>query len=387
MRHSKRLAILSLLAICLAFWAALTRPPLQAPAYQRPLEAYLQKVAPGSQVQVLQSDPLHLLVTTQGTRTQRLLLELELHALLREIPENNLLVVEGRPPWRPNRQLLWLGAFICAILPVASLLRPKPQDQGARKVAVILTSYPPEFRAACLRLLKPYQVLAVNRALTQIAKISYAERAKILIAFKVELVHAGRSSELPDARLAAQILDRDYLCEPPGPQPIPNYLPKGARRRRRIYACEHCDAVFIDPDSLQRHQLTHPPRRKPRLLLAAALILLAAATHFWPTRSTHLTLPEARPLSQNQQTVIKECEQLISGLLVLQTRDHLVLACPPADMPMLQSISNEFSRESIMLRPLAPGPCRWLPAAELALALLLASSTCYARRARALPTP
>lgn len=382
MRHSTRLAILSLLAICLAFWAALTQPPLQAPAYQRPLEAYLEKVAPGSQVQVLQSDPLHLLVTTQGTRSQRLLLDIELHALLREIPENNLLVVQGRPPWRPNRQLLWLGALICAILPVAGLLRPKPHDQGARKVAIILTSYPPEFRAACLRLLKPNQVLAVNRALSQIAKVSYAERAKILIAFKVELVHAGSSSEHPEARLAAQILDRDYLCETPGPQPIPNYIPKGARRRRRIYACEHCDEVFIDPDSLDRHQLTHPPRRKPRLLAAAALILLAAATHFWPTPSTHLTLPEARPLSQNQQTVIKECEQLISGLLVMQTRDHLVLACAPADMPMLQSITNEFSRGHVLLRPLAPSPWRCLPAAELALALLLLAGP---RRGRKLP--
>lgn len=61
--------ILTLVLICLVLGAALPRQPFQAPAYQRPLLAYLDKVAPGSSVQVLQTAPLHLLVTIHPGRS------------------------------------------------------------------------------------------------------------------------------------------------------------------------------------------------------------------------------------------------------------------------------------------------------------------------------
>jgi hypothetical protein len=359
--------ILTLVMLCLALGAARTGQPFQAPAYQRPLLAYLDKVAPGSSVQVLQTAPLHLLVTIQGDQIQRRLLELDLRSLLSEFPQGSLLVVGARPPRKPIPQVLWLGVLIAPLLP--HLLRARSTlDQGARKAAVILEAYP-EFLPACLALLKSDQLQAIHVA--QTSNLSYSERAKILSAFKAELAHS-RSS---DPQVAAQILERDYLSGIPGPQPIPNYLSKRAKTRRRLYSCQRCGEVFVDQESLRRHELGHPPRLHRRILLGAALLLLAAATHFWPSPSTHLALPGAGQLSPTQQAVLQECERLVPGLLVLQARNQLMLVCPAADMPRLQSILNQDSPGPLTIRPLAPITWAWLPGAELALGLLLLASS------------
>lgn len=382
--------MLVLLSVCLSMLALDSSrhcPPTQELAYQRPIQAYLRATWPGSQVQILQSAPLRVLVTVPNDPTP---VRVDLNQVLAELPETSRLVIQGQSPWRSEPEMLWAGALIAGLVSLAGLIRlpkptPRPHQQALRQACIVLSEFPIEYRDNCLKSLKAAQAGWLKKGLEALKSVTEAERQRVKVAFHVEVAHMRRQSGTPkdhsppDHQLTARILQQNYLSGGPGPQPVTkeNPLRRSSRSRRRIFACEVCDEVFIDEEGLRRHEPTHlgkplilPPQWN-RVRAGIGLTLLAAFTylHPWPARPTQLVLPQARDLSVREQTLVDQAEQLAGGnLVVLRTQTRLVLACSPLDQPALQSLVEQYS-PGVLVRPVAPTPWRWLPAAQLVLGL------------------
>ncbi|MBN9417261.1 MAG: FHIPEP family type III secretion protein [Candidatus Eremiobacteraeota bacterium] len=438
-RHSA--LVLSLLALLLAIPALRTQRPTPTPqqlAYQKPLNQFVSRLCPGSEIQVLSTQPLRLVGMIHAGPTRRFEVETSLHNLLG--PEAQVLLLPGRAPWRPNPDLLWagvaaLGAFptflllqsaarslrakirprrswalapavlgagvLCLgwplwlLLPglfalLAAMRRTAPHKQrGLREAAIYLMSRPPEFTAACLKLFKPYQVEQLTRTIGLLEAVSSAERARVLSAFQVEVSYTYRLLGLKlggkvDPALAVRILTDKYL-QPTHKVPT---ITIPVRGRRKIYSCPTCDEVFVDVDSLQRHQLHHLParRRSGHLRVAAGLLVLALFTSAWflTGRSvSQLALPGSQPLAAPQVQALAEAQQIAprAQLLIVSGRGGTILAAPNADLRRVQPI---LGMPAIAL----PGAGGWLwwVGGQLALAAGLVAAS-RPKKAAAPPPP
>ncbi|MFN8610009.1 MAG: FHIPEP family type III secretion protein [Vulcanimicrobiota bacterium] len=375
------------LCLCMALTLARPEPPPspQALAYQRPLSAYLEAVSPGSQLQILQEEPLHLLVTTPG---QPQLLRQELQVLLGELPPDGVLVVPGRASWRPSPTPFWIGSLVCALLALPMPRRKsKPDPKGIRQACIVLQNSPGLFEQCRPHLKRPH-VRLLSEQLAKLPRVPYPEVQFALSGFRVQVSHSMRRlglegpNDRPDPVVAAQILEETYLSG--GPGPLPAVTVKSSRPRRRIFSCPVCDEVFIDEESLRRHQTSHEsfqqashnprPRLSHRAGAGLALLFLSGLIYFCPRPhwTTQLSLPDPRPLSQREQAVIAEAQKLVSGrLLVLRSRNILVLAAGSSEQPMLESIVNQYAPGPVWVRTLPPSGWRFFPTLPFGLGLLL----------------
>lgn len=419
------LTLLALLLAIPALQANRLKLTAEQQAYQRPLTQMLARTFPGSEIHVLSTRPLRLVGTINAGPAQRADLEASLRLLLNPA---QCLLLPGRAPWRPQPEALWAGVALLAAFPLLQALRtlgrylkskvrlpegrwrragcfspaillagilclgwpfwtllpgllgllaclprrpqlklPTPSGQRLREVAVILMTYPPDFRAHCLKLLK--------LKLSKPPAISPAEQATIMAGFSIALkrvramLGGNRAGLETDPALVARVLEQCYL-KPPEPVELPaSFATSRVRSRRKIYSCVDCDEAFSSQESLRRHQVSHISRRpsKWRLWSAAALLVLAAVTTVFSLNyrtSSRLTLPGAQPLSASEERAISEVEQLFprADLLLIQGRDGLVLAAPPQ--------VQDLGCFHVLPLP-ARQSWRWLVGTELGLCLLL----------------
>lgn len=447
-RHA--VLVLTLLAFLLAIPALRDQRSQLSPeqqAYQRPLTQLLDRTFPGSEIHVLSTRPLRLVGTINAGPNRRAQLESSLRTLLNP---DQCLLLPGHAPWRPLPETLWAGVTVLAAFPVLRALRnlgarllgkfrppgrrlrqaccfspavlaagvlclgwplwtllpglvgllaclPRrveteapvpPSRQRLREASVILMSYPPDFYAQCLGLLKLEHMQALKKVISKLPPTSAAEKATILAEFSVEtmrvrqLLGVHQSTQQADPALVARVLEERYLVNQP------TFTPRaGSPRRRKIYSCPACDEVFIDEESLRRHETTHvaPPRLASRRQKGAAVLLvLAAATTAIGLNyrtSTRLVFPGARPVTALEQQALTEIEQVFphANLLLLQGPGGLVLAAPARVQPFLNA-----NIQTLSVPPRQTW--KWMVGIQLVGALLLLARR-PAPSARLLPVP
>lgn len=369
-RLSKKLrmlvALLALLALGLAFPAnqavrqERSQPP-EALALQRPLSSFLQQVCPGSQIQVLATQPVHIVATVNGSPERCAQLEGFLRELcaLDTARGDSLILIPGHSPTRWSLSNQFQLIFLLALLPLLLalqqvgcwllacprlLVRPRTgASQGnLQEAAHLLASLAPEVSAKCLSRLGQKQADQLTEAARQLPSLSLLQRAGLAARFAANLertrlrLGANKTAGPPDPDLIARTLSDCYLPAPAQQSPT---------------------LAVHQPPPAELASEPKFPRPKRVLWVAAASILLSA----WAASSApgfqRIRLPQAQ--SQNAETLIEAARLANLDRLVVVEGQRLTLLCSsPTDFPQLQQLaaSVRFDRAGVQLLQLPSAP-------------------------------
>lgn len=401
--------------------------PAETIAFERPLSDFLEQACPGSRLQVLSPYPLRI-VGTLNCSPQRCT---ELEDALRQVCEieasrgDSLSLVTGHVPAATNlcTQLLclallasipallllqqiacWLtraavpclrfspavalAGVLCLGWPLWSLvptllillaLMPRSRslviENGLEEAAILLKFLPSELAAECFKRLGSNRMYRLTGVISRLPMISPVRHSQVRARFDHHVKLARRrlgvkGSGAPDPDLMVRTLTDFYLPAAP-PATKPTAALGRSRSRRKIFSCLVCDEVFIDEDSLCKHeQAAHGPgpevgqktRNKPLALLISGLFL-SLILQLPGAHSRPMTLPNALPNRQAAQRLI-EISRLVNRDMLLVEGPNTTLVAVRGDVhsmqPLLQSAGLGFAK----ILQLPPPPSRlwtWLP--------------------------
>jgi hypothetical protein len=433
---------------------------------ETPAADFLSRIYPNSHLEVVQEFPLHVVVTadTNATTLERLGPALRHLYNIEEFGGEQLLVVPGRPPfyWSDHRRLalgvtlagllfllpglvsgfrtlrrIWsnrsgiapsfepargrwrrkllrglgllclLSGLLLQWLPLWSIIpllvfrllgRPamnveRPRLLGATLVAVVLSCYKRRVVEEILAAMPEREREESRRLLAHGALQSGLLRRQALAYFAHRLAQENGHFSSDGARFAA-VLSREI--------PFPASTTPG-RKRRQIYTCPTCEEVFIDEESLGRHQKTHlpplvvsPPRPGPgritggrlaKALVALGLLLATGAASF---EMVTLLQRIPRPDPSLSQWLQNDLHALVSSpiqVAVLEREGEVsaLVAADSALHPLIQSraVALGMNPHRLFCLPLENQPTPlWPWAGVLLLAVPLQRAWAELRRRR-----
>lgn len=419
---------LSLLLLALSAWALPRAFRLHQTTTIRSLEApaaaFLAQVCPNSHLEVVQEFPLRMVVTAEAEEARLRQLEPALRHLygIETLRGEDLLVVPGRPPFYWSDHLSLAGAVALAAL---LLMLPGLQSfaQALARLWRNRPVSPPRYRLAGGRLRRMARRLwakptprrgpsGVPRPpvhgwvliLNILSCYPKAVVEEILAAMPEREREEGRRRLLSKGASSPAILRQClhyFAAQLAGHEPVPAggdaalfaavlvaeiHRAGTFRGRRRIFSCPVCDEVFMDEESLRRHELTHgssaqpvapvrqvpaPPRapgsarRKPsRLskgLLFVALAVLTGFTSYGLARRVQSTQP-VRGLASWLKDDLKSLVDSPTVVAVME-REGKLSALVAADAP-LHSLIRERAR-ALGLEPAHVLCLDWEPTSAL----------------------
>ena len=243
----------------------------------------------------------------------------------------------GWPLWSLVPSLLILLALLPRSKPAPEV---GPIENGLEDAAVLLMSLSPEVAAECFKSIGTDAMHEITRVISKLPKNSPVHRSQVWARFERHLGVVRRrlgvkASGKPDPDLIVRTLTDFYLPAAPPPKPTVFVDMNSANRvqfvqrrsRRKIFSCPTCDEVFIDEDSLRRHEKAahgtqsfapapkpahgppssapapKPARKWPKkpLVWLAAWALFAVAFQLPHQRVQHIALPNALPNAQTAE--------------------------------------------------------------------------------------
>lgn len=317
----------------------------------------------------------------------------------------------GWPLWSLVPSLLLLLALLPRSKPRTEL---SPLENGLEDAAILLMSLSPEVAAECFKRIGMDEMHKITLVISKLPKITPVHLSRVQARFDQHLKVVRRrlgvkASGAPDPDLIVRTLTDFYLpaAPPPKPTAVADRTPGTRvtptrtrnRARRLIFSCPTCDEVFIDEDSLRRHERADhgvqapvpAPRptkkwRKKPLAWLAACALFALAFYLPHRRVQQIALPNALPNTQTAER-LAEVSRVMDLDAVLFEGPSTSLVAVRGDIVQAQALIQYASLGATRWMRLPASPSRlwsWLP---LALTLGWFSYRALSRRSPAMAAP